>query len=130
MQLRELIRDFGNEIGFNSLETNKNGVVHLTIHKIGDLFIDEKYSDESGGHVFIYLLRVYERYDGDLYRRALELCDFKMDDEFLINPVLHKDQALGFAVKYPIDFFNLNTFRKIIYALKDLQDRLEGETSR
>ena len=29
--------------------------VDITINKIGDLFIDAKYSDESGGNVFVYL---------------------------------------------------------------------------
>jgi hypothetical protein len=126
MQLREVITEFGNEIGFQSLETNANGVVHMTIHEVGDLFIDEKYSKESGGFVFIYLLRVYERYDGELYKKALELCAYQSDGEFAVNPVLHDEKALGFAIRHPIDDFDLNIFRKIIEKLKELQDRLEG----
>ncbi|MDR1401802.1 MAG: hypothetical protein LBI81_02495 [Puniceicoccales bacterium] len=128
MQLNEIIREFGEEIGFQSLETNENGVVHLTIHGVGDLFVDQKYSEEAGNCVFVYLLRVYERFDGDLYRRALLLCDYQSTEEFVINPVLHQDQALGFAVKYKIDDFDLNVLDKIIHKLKDLQDRLEGDS--
>jgi hypothetical protein len=126
MQLSEVIREFGNEVGFRSLETNANGVVHLTIQKVGDLFIDEKYSDEAGGYVFVYLLRVYEHITGDRYRRALELCDYEPNQSILVNPVLHKEQALGFAVRYPKDSFDVNILRKIIERLKILQDRLEG----
>ncbi|MDR1432861.1 MAG: hypothetical protein LBI61_00775 [Puniceicoccales bacterium] len=127
MQLSEVIREFGDIVGFQSLETNENGVVHMTIHKIGDLFIDAKYSDEAGNCVFIYLLRVYERFDGNLYRRALALCDYQPNEEFLVHPVLHGDQAIGFAIKYCIDDFDLNIFQKIIHKLEDLQDRLEGD---
>ncbi|MDR3144424.1 MAG: hypothetical protein LBT64_02905 [Puniceicoccales bacterium] len=129
MQPKEVIKEFGSTIGFNSLEINENGVVHLFIHKVGNLFIDEKYRDESGNYVFIYLLRTYEHPDGDTYRRALELCDYQSNEEFLVNPVLHKDQALGFAIKHSIDNFDLNVFRKIIEKLKGLQDRLGGEVS-
>ena len=129
MQLSEVIREFGTIVGFQSLETNENGVVHMTIHKIGDLFIDAKYSTEAGNCVFIYLLRVYERFDGNLYGRALALCDYQPGDEFPIHPVLHGDQALGFAVKYSIDDSDLNIFQKIIHKLKDLQDRLENDLS-
>jgi hypothetical protein len=126
MQLSEVIREFGTEIGFSSMEINANGVVHLTIHKVGDLFIDEKYSDEAGDNVFVYLLRVYEHIDGDRYRRALELCDYEPNQDFLVNPVLHKEQAIGFAVRHPRLSFDVGTLRKIIERLKFLQDRLEG----
>ncbi|MDR1413855.1 MAG: hypothetical protein LBI56_02885 [Puniceicoccales bacterium] len=125
MLLRETIKEFGEEMGIQSLETNENGVVHMTIDKIGELFIDQKYSDEAGNCVFIYLLRLYEKFDGDLYRRALLLCDYQPGEEFLINPVLHQDQALGFAVKYKIDDFDGRVLQRIIHRLKDLQDRLE-----
>lgn len=129
MQLREVIKEFGELVGFQSLETNNNGVVHITINKIGDLFIDEKYSDESGGNVFVYLLRVYERIDGELYKTALEMCDSQRDTEFIVNPVLHKEQALGFVIKYPIDQFDINVLQKMIRHLQGLQNRLEGGVS-
>ena len=130
MQLREVIKEFGELVGFQSLETNNNGVVHITINKIGDLFIDEKYSDESGGNVFVYLLRVYERIDGGLYKSALEMCDSQRDTEFIVNSVLHKEQALGFVIKYPIDQFDVNVLQKMVRYLQGLQNRLEGGASR
>lgn len=126
MQLEQVIKEFGESVGFQSLEINSNGVVHMTITKVGDLFIDKKYHDESGGNVFVYLLRVYEHVDGELYRRALELCEYKPDAEFLVNPVLHGDRALGFAVKCKSDLFDTGILLKIIHVLKDLQDRLES----
>jgi hypothetical protein len=126
MQLDDVIKEFGNTIGFQSLETNANGVVHMTLHKIGDLFIDQKYRDESGNCVFVYMLRVYEHVDGDLYRRALMFCDYQSNEELHANPVLHKSQALGFAVKHPTETFDVNTLQKIIDKLKGLHDRLEG----
>ena len=61
MQLREVIKEFGELVGFQSLETNNNGVVHITINKIGDLFIDEKYSDESGGNIFVYFSKTFNK---------------------------------------------------------------------
>ncbi|MDR2432617.1 MAG: hypothetical protein LBD34_02580 [Puniceicoccales bacterium] len=129
MQLGEVLQEFGALVGFKTLETNENGVVHMTIHKVGDLFIDEKYRDESGGCVIIYLLRVYDRVDGSAYRRALSLCDYEPNEEFLVNPVLHNDQALGFAIKCPLITFDLNVLQKVVHKLKDLQDRLEGSLS-
>ncbi|MDR2737442.1 MAG: hypothetical protein LBB18_00670 [Puniceicoccales bacterium] len=124
MQLDEVIREFGNLSGFRSLETNVHGVVHITIDKIGDLFIDEKYRDESGDCVFMYLLRTYEHPDGELYRRALAMCDYQSGAEFLINPVLHKDQMIGFAMKHRVETFDIDTLQKTIRTLNELQDRL------
>ena len=126
MQVKDVVKDFGELVGIQSLEINENGVLHVTIHNIGDLFIDEKYSFESGDHVFVYLLRVYEHVDGMLYGRALKLCDYERGRKFTINPVLHGDNALGFAIKWPIDSFNINILREMIDVLKTLQDRLEG----
>ncbi|MDR1891269.1 MAG: hypothetical protein LBQ23_03820 [Puniceicoccales bacterium] len=129
MQLSEVLQEFGALSGFKTLETNENGVVHMTIHKVGDLFIDEKYRDESGNCVIIYLLRIYDRVDGNIYKRALSLCDYEPNAEFLVNPVLHRDQALGFAIKCPLMTFDLNVLQKVIHKLKDLQDRLAGSLS-
>ena len=127
MQLAEVINEFGRYIGAKSLEMNENGVIHMTINKIGDLFIDAKYQDESREHIFIYLMRVYEHFDGDLYRRAMELCDYQPNQDYYANPVLHKDQVIGFVVKLHLDDFNLNALRAIVSYLKDLQDRLEQQ---
>jgi hypothetical protein len=115
MQLKEVVKEFGSLVGFQSLETNENDVIHMTIHKIGDLFIDEKYRDESGNCVLIYLLRLYERFDGNLYKRALSLCDYEPNAEFLVNPVLHKDHALSFAIRSPLDTFDVNILQKVIH---------------
>jgi hypothetical protein len=127
MQPSEVIGEFGASISLNKLEINDNGVVHMSIGKIGELFIDEKYRDESGNCIFVYLLRNYEHPSGDIYKRALELCDYQKNAEFLVNPVLHGDGDLGFAIKNSIDTFDLNMLRKIIEKLKGLQDRLGGE---
>ncbi|MDR1595628.1 MAG: hypothetical protein LBR91_01735 [Puniceicoccales bacterium] len=127
MRPDDVIQEFGQLVGFQSLEVNKNGVVHMSIDGIGELFIDEKFLTESGNCVFIYLLRTYERPDGNLYRRALALCDYKSGEEFPSNPVLHGTQILGFAVKCSVDSFDLKALQEIIRKLKDLQDRLSGD---
>jgi type III secretion system chaperone SycN len=124
MLLEEVIEDFGNSAGFRSLKTNANGVVNITIDGIGDLFIDEKYRDESGDCVFMYLMRTYEHANGELFRRALLLCDYQSGAEFLVNPVLNGDQVLGFAVKHQVETFNVNTLQKTIRLLNSLHDRL------
>jgi hypothetical protein len=127
MQLNDVIKEFGELVGFQSLETNENGVVHLTVDGVGELFIDEKFRNESGDCVFVYLLRTYDRPDGNLYRRALLLCDYQADGEFPVNPVLYNSQVLGFVVKYKVEDFDLNALRGIIHKLKDSQDRLAGD---
>lgn len=125
MQIDGVISELGEMVGIESLTINEHGVIHLTIDKIGDLFIDDKVID--GYHfIFVYLLRVYEFVSTRLYEQALLLCDFRHKFPLVINPVLRNDQALGFAVKHSSENFNIQILRQSIEVLKDLQDRLES----
>jgi hypothetical protein len=71
-------------------------------------------------------VRAYEHANGELYRRSLAMCDYQRNEVFLINPVLYKDQAIGFAVKHSAETFNIDVLQKIIRKLQELHDRLEG----
>ncbi|MDR2720807.1 MAG: hypothetical protein LBB15_00770, partial [Puniceicoccales bacterium] len=77
-----------------------------------------------------YLLRVYEFFSASLYEHAMLLCDYRNNYKFIVNPVLRKDQALGFAIKYKADEFNIQSLRQAIEVLKDLQDKLESTSNR
>ncbi|MDR2435950.1 MAG: hypothetical protein LBD33_01385 [Puniceicoccales bacterium] len=130
MHVDEVIAELGEMVGIKSLHTNKHGVVHLTIDRIGDLFVDERFTGTDEHAIFIYLLRVYEFFSASLYEHAMLLCDYRNNYKFIINPVLRKDQALGFAIKYRADEFNIQSLQQAIETLKDLQDKLENTSSR
>jgi len=130
MQVDEVITALGEMVGINTLCNNKYGVVNLTIDRIGDLFVDERAAGTDGHSVFVYLLRVYKFFSADLYERAMLLCDYRNNYPLIVNPVLWKDQALVFAIKYKIDDFNIESLRQAIEVLKDIQDKLENGMSR
>ncbi len=125
MQIDDVIAEFGEMVGISSLTVNEHGVVHLTIENIGDLFIDDRVI--NGNHfVFVYLVRVYESVSGRLYGQALTLCDYRHKYPFIINPVLHDEQALGFSIKFSQEDFNIQILKQATEVLKDLQDQLES----
>ncbi|MDR1255655.1 MAG: hypothetical protein LBJ94_01870 [Puniceicoccales bacterium] len=124
MQIDEVISELGKVIGAKSLRINKHGVVHLTIDYVGDLFIDERSPGTNAHSVLVYLLRIYEFPTAKLYEQAMLLCDYKNDYPFLVNPVLHKEQALGFAVKFRAEDFSTRNLYQAIETLQNMQDKL------
>ncbi|MDR0595635.1 MAG: hypothetical protein LBF94_03030 [Puniceicoccales bacterium] len=126
MQISDVIAELGEMVGIKFLCTNEHGVVHLTIDRIGDLFVDERFAGTEDHSVFVYLLRVYEFFSANLYERAMRLCDYRNNYSFIVNPVLRKDQALGFAIKFKAEEFNIQGLQQAIELLKDIQDKLEN----
>jgi hypothetical protein len=90
----------------------------MTFHNVGDLFIDEKYADESQKYAIRYLLRICDRVDGNIYMPALSLHNCEPNAEFFVNPGLRRDQALGSGAKCPLMTFDLNILQKVVRKLK------------
>ena len=54
MQLEQVIKEFGESVGFQSLEINSNGVVHMTITKVGDLLIKNTMMNLAEMYLYIF----------------------------------------------------------------------------
>lgn len=127
MRVNETIQEFGKTIGVNALNVNKHGVVHMEIDNIGDLFIDERDTDDESKHsVYVYLLRIYDFSTERLYKNAMFLCLDSISLEYNINPVLRNDNALGFIIKHRAEDFTMQSLSKSIDMLQFMQDRLQN----
>lgn len=123
MQVDDVIRELGELVGIDSLAVNQHGVVHLTIEKVGDLYVDDRLIGNNH-FIFVYLMRTYDFISARVYEYALSLCDFRHRYPFIVNPVLEGDQEIGFIIKHSVENFNIQVLRQSIEVLQDLQDKL------
>jgi len=90
----ESLADFGRSMGLETLAFNDQGVVSLSFEAWGELYLERL---QDG--LLLYLCRGLDRPDAGLYARALELCHWRHNHAYAVNPAVHDEKLLVFAVR-------------------------------
>jgi type III secretion system chaperone SycN len=90
----ESLADFGRSMGLESLAFSDQGVVSLVFEAWGELYLERLHNG-----LLVYLCRGLDRPDAGLYARALELCHWRHNYPFPVNPAVHEDKVLVFSVQ-------------------------------
>ncbi len=123
--LNGVVEDFGRSLGIEALNFNDSGIVSLKFERLGDFFIER-----GEGSVLLYLVREIDRPGPEIYSAALELCHWRNQQPFHVNPALSGDRQLVFAVNLEEQKFNVPTIEQILHHLGQLHDQaFEGVTA-
>jgi hypothetical protein len=109
----------GQKMGFPSFTTNNQGLLHLAIEGVGELFIDVQRA-----HIFLYLLNKFPILNFKLISAAYIFCEEKAKHNFVTNPVLWDESALGFVVKIKKENFSPISLEGAVNQLMDMAVRL------
>ncbi|MDR2200985.1 MAG: hypothetical protein LBN94_02670 [Puniceicoccales bacterium] len=118
--ISETLTQLGKKMGFSDLTANANGMVHLNIVGIGELFIDVQASG-----IFVYLLNRFPVINFKLISTAYIFCEEKAKYAFLTNPVMEGEDILGFAIRIEERQFTSIALVGAIDQLMDMVKRLK-----
>jgi hypothetical protein len=117
--ISETLAYMGEKMGFPSFTTNAQGLLHLAIEGIGELFVDVQRN-----HIFLYLLNKFPVLNFKLISAAYIFCEEKAKRNFTANPVLRDEDALGFVVKIKKENFSPISLEGAVNQLMDMAGRL------
>ncbi|MDR1303396.1 MAG: hypothetical protein LBJ81_02115 [Puniceicoccales bacterium] len=117
--ISETLAYMGRKMGFPSFTTNDQGLLHLAIEGVGELFIDIQRT-----HIFLYLLNKFPVLNFKLVSAAYIFCEEKAKHNFPTNPVLRDENELGFAVKIKNENFSPVSLEAVVNQLMDIATRL------
>jgi hypothetical protein len=118
--ITEALAVIGQKMGFAQFTTNAQGIIHLSMANIGELFIDVQQP-----HIFLYLLNEFQVMNFKLISTAYIFCEHKANYNFVTNPVLQEESALGFAIKIKEEHFTSIALEDGINQLIDMTFRLK-----
>ena len=113
-----VIAQFGESMSIPDLKFNSNGVIHLTIANIGNLYIER-----HGEKMLIYLTEGVTYPSLTLYRKVLELCHYRENLIFPVNASFHTSGKLIFSVLLKQELVTLPAINQIIYLLSQLHEK-------
>ena len=118
----DVLADFGRSMGIEGLAFNDSNVVSLKFEVTGDLYIERM---DDG--ILVYVMREIDRPSKEIYAAALELCHWRHNHPFAVNPALRGDRHLVFAVNLTEAEFSMPTMEQLLQFLGQLHDQaLEG----
>jgi hypothetical protein len=115
----EALEYLGNKMGFPRFTTNAQGILHLSMTNIGELYIDIQ-----SPNIFLYLLNSFSGLDFKLISTAYLFCEEKAQYAFITNPVLRDEGQLGFAIKIKVRDFTPVLLEGAVNQLMDMGIRL------
>jgi hypothetical protein len=118
--IAEALAIIGQKMGFVNFTTNALGIIHLSISSIGELFIDVQQPN-----IFLYLLNEFPVMNFKLISTACIFCEYKANYNFITNPVLQGESALGFAIRIEEEHFTPIALEDAINQLMDMASRLK-----
>jgi len=114
----ESLADFGRSHGLETLEFNDEGVLGLVFEVSGSLYLER-----LENRLLMYLCRDVERLDAGVCARALDLCHWRHNHPFPVNPAVYDDKRLLFSVQLGEDEVNVPVLEQVIQLLKRLHDQ-------
>jgi hypothetical protein len=117
--ITETLAHMGKKMGFPGFTPNADGMLHLAIANIGELFIDIQQPS-----IFLYLLNAFPVLNFKLISTAYLFCEEKAKHTFITNPVLGNDDTLGFAIKIRKEDFSPVSLEGAVNQLIDMTTRL------
>jgi type III secretion system chaperone SycN len=118
--ISETLAQLGKKMGFSDLATNANGMVHLSMVGVGELFVDVQASG-----IFVYLLNQFPAVNFKLISTAYIFCEEKAKHSLPTNPVLHGEDVLGFAIRIEERQFTSMVLGEAVDQLIDMVRRLK-----
>lgn len=115
-----LVDDFGRRLGLSGLAPGANGVVEMTIERLGRLQLEP-----AGEGVLISLARPWPEYAASTALAALEQCHWRENHPWPIHPGAKGGEWLVFTASAPARELDPPLLERIIGYLADLLDRTE-----
>ena len=116
--LEKTTQEFGELVGIRHMQP-KEGVIHLAIEAIGDLYMEQGKSD-----ILIYLARTFLHPSETLFRKALSLCSFEHPYPYSVHVGLFKEKII-FLLHIPEESFSLPVLDRCIGFLNQLHNTLK-----
>jgi type III secretion system chaperone SycN len=111
---------FGRAMGLQHLALSEGGALRLAFERRGTLFIER-----SGDDLLMYLQRNHAHASSGMLTRALDLCHWRHNRQFLVRPGL-KDDALVLLIRIPARDVALDRLERTFTLLGQLHDRIEA----
>lgn len=122
--LKQVIIEFGKQLGFKNLRLNEHNVVHLSIENMGELYL-ERVSD----HLVIYLVNKIPSNEVKVLEKALTLCHYKQKNPQPVSVALLNDNELFFLARLKRVNVNEINIEKTINLLNKLQNSIKAHAN-
>ena len=120
----DALAEFGRSLGLETLEFNEQGVLSLAYEVSGDLYLER-----MENCLLIYLCRELQRPDGALFASALDVCHWRHNHAFPVNPALYENNQLVFSVRLREEDVTVPTLEEVIQLLNRLHDHALQEAA-